>query len=367
MVGEPEYLTDERRWRAVAERDRGADGLFFYAVRSTGVYCRPGCSSRRPKRANVEFFDTSEAAENAGYRPCRRCRPEEASPETRRRQMVVEACRLLERAEEPLKLTDLAGKSGLSPWHFHRLFKKELGVTPKQYAASLRAKRFCGGLESGRSVTEAIYEAGYGSSSRAYENDGGRLAMTPSEYKKGAAGATIRHGSLECSLGWVLVAATDRGVCAIEFGDDAEYLAEQLGKKFPQARFEPAGPDFMDVVRAVVDFIEEPGTGIGLPLDIWGTAFQERVWAELRKIQPGETKSYAEIAQRIGNPQAARAVARACAANKLAVAVPCHRVVRGDGKPGGYRWGVERKRRLLAREKERAEEAGKVRRIDGEE
>jgi AraC family transcriptional regulator of adaptative response/methylated-DNA-[protein]-cysteine methyltransferase len=356
MAENPAFTTDESRWNAIVGRDRRAEGIFYYAVKSTGVYCRPGCSSRLPRRGNVEFFDTCAEAEEAGYRPCKRCTPDSAPPDELVFRAITRACRRLEQEETPPALGELASDAGLSPSRFHRLFKKIVGVTPKQFGAAKQAQRFRDHLKSSQSVTEAIYDAGFGSSRRPYEKSGDHLAMNPSTYRKGAEGLVIRYGVAPCYLGWVVVASTERGICAIEFGSDPQALPSSLRSSFPRARIERAGADFQSVVEQVVAFVEAPDRSWELPLDIQGTAFQERVWRALRDIPPASTASYAEIADRIGRRTAARAVAQACAANKLAVAVPCHRVIRGDGTLGGYRWGLERKRALLLREKSRAAE-----------
>lgn len=294
-------------------------------MKTTGIFCRPGCSSRLPKRENVTFFDTCKEAELAGYRPCRRCNPGTTSPRERLLDLIVHACRDIEQAESPPALDKLAAEAGLSPWHFHRLFKKIVGVTPKQYFTTHQLQRFRDSLKMERSVTAAIYDAGFSSSSRAYENARKRLAMTPSAYRNGAIGLVIRYGITQCFLGWINVATTDHGICAIGFGDDPETLRAQLRESFPKAQLEEAGPDFSSVIEQVIAFIEAPGSGIELPLDIQGTAFQERVWHALCQVPPGSTVSYADIAHRIGAPQAVRAVAQACAANKLAglYAVSC--------------------------------------------
>ncbi len=343
------YFTDEQRWIAVVARDASADGAFFYSVRSTGIVCRPGCASRTPKRANVDFFDTLEDAEGAGYRRCKRCTPGEPSADERLAEQVVRACRRLEDEEPEPTLAALATDAGLSRAHFQRAFKRVVGLTPKQYARTRRSERFRASLGRAATVTEAIYEAGFGSSSRAYE--GAELGMTPSAYRTGAAGLAIRYGVAACSLGWLVVAVSERGVCAIEFGDEPADLPKRLRARFPAARVAEGDPEFVRVVEQVVAFVEAPGDGLDLPLDIRGTAFQQRVWDALRQVPPGTTVGYAELAARIGRPEAARAVAGACAANGLAVAIPCHRVVRADGQLSGYRWGVEGKRALLDRER----------------
>lgn len=343
------YATDARRWAAVARRDGRADGAFVYAVTTTGVYCRPSCPSRRPNRANVRFFPAAGPAERAGFRACRRCTPDRTAP-PQVPEAVVAACRLIEAADEPPSLAALAGAVGLSPFHFHRLFKRAVGVTPKAYAAARRAGRLRAGLAAGRPVAAAMYAAGFGAGSRGYGETAAALGMTPTEYKAGGAGRVIRYATVGCSLGRLLVAATDRGVCAIEFGDADEALVAGLATRFPQA--ERVGDDagFAAWVAQVVAVVEAPGTGLDLPLDIRGTAFQKRVWETIRAIPAGSTATYAEVAGRVGRPGAARAVARACAANPVAVAVPCHRVVPAGGGTGGYRWGPDRKEQLLGRE-----------------
>ena len=345
------YSTPERRWAAVVERDASADGAFFFAVRSTGVVCRPGCASRTPNREHVAFFDALEEAEAAGFRRCKRCTPGEASPRERLAAQVVRACRRLEGEEPEPTLEALAAEAGLSRAHFQRAFKRVVGLTPKQYARTKRGERFREGLPRAASVTAAIYEAGFGSSSRAYDGADAQLGMTPSAYRKGGEGTTIRYGVAGCSLGWVVAGASERGVCAIEFGDEPAELAARLRARFAGAVVVEGGLDFVRVLERVVAFVEAPAAGLDLPLDVRGTAFQQRVWDALRQVPPGATVGYAELAARIGRPEAARAVAGACAANALAVAIPCHRVVRADGALSGYRWGVERKRALLERER----------------
>ena len=351
MTRPPAFATTDERWTAVLERDATADGAFVYAVRSTGIVCRPGCASRTPKRANVAFFDALEEAVRAGYRPCKRCTPGESSRQERLEAQVVRACRRLEEEEPEPTLDALAAEAGLSRAHFQRAFKRVVGLTPKQYARTRRGERFRTSLGCAATVTEAIYDAGFGSSSRAYERAEAELGMAPSAYRTGATGQSIRYAVAACSLGWLVVAASERGVCAIEFGDDPAALPARLRARFPGARLAEGDPAFVRVVEQVVAFVEAPARGLGLPLDIRGTAFQQRVWDALRQVPPGTTVGYAELAARIGRPEAARAVAGACAANTLAVAVPCHRVVRADGQLSGYRWGVDRKRALLERER----------------
>jgi len=350
----PRFSSDEERWRAVLQRDPTADGHFYYSVRTTGVYCRPSCPSRPARRENVSFHRTGEEAERAGFRPCKRCRPNEAALVVRHAAAVAQACRLIETAEEPLSLDALAEAVGLSRFHFHRVFTSIVGVTPKAYADAQRNRRVREELSRTATVTEAIYGAGFNSSGRFYATSVEVLGMTPGDFRKGGDGETIRFAIGECSLGSILVAATDKGVCAIMLDDDPDALVQHLQDRFPNARLVGGDGDFEQVVARVVGFVESPGSGQdalwALPLDARGTAFQHRVWQELRAIPLGRTASYTEIAERIGAPKAVRAVAHACASNPVAVAIPCHRVVRRDGDLAGYRWGVERKRALLSRE-----------------
>jgi AraC family transcriptional regulator of adaptative response/methylated-DNA-[protein]-cysteine methyltransferase len=347
------FRNDDERWEAVCRRDRAADGALYYAVRTTGVYCRPSCSSRQPRRENVEFHATPAAAEAAGFRPCKRCKPTAQGLAERHAAVVAKACRLIEQAEELPSLDDLARGAGLSPFHFHRVFKSVTGVTPKAYADAHRGRRVRDELKSAGTVTEAIYGAGFNSNARFYESSDDLLGMTPSEFRDDGAGATIRFAVGECSLGSILVAATDKGVCAIQFGDDPDALVRNLQDAFSKAKLVGGDAAFEQLVAKVVGFIEAPQHGLDLPLHVRGTAFQQKVWRALRKIRPGTTASYAAIAERIGEPKAVRAVAQACGANPVAVAIPCHRVVRRDGALSGYRWGVERKRALLERESRR--------------
>ena len=341
---------DEERWQAVKRRDSAFDGKFVFAVRTTGVYCRPSCASRSAKRENVSFFSTVADAEKAGYRGCKRCRPDQLGAPDPQVEAVKRTCERIEQAEEAPKLAELAAGAGLSPYHFHRVFKAITGVTPKAYAAETRARRAADKLRTAETVTEAIYDAGYNSSSRFYENTAARLGMSPSAVKRGGAGARIRFAVGQASLGAVLVAATQKGVCAITLGDDAHALVRELQDRFPNAELEGGDAEFERMVAQVVGLVEAPGQRLDLPLDIRGTAFQQKVWAALRAIPPGKTATYQEIARAIGQPKAVRAVAQACGANPLAVAIPCHRVVRTDGDVSGYRWGVERKRKLIDRE-----------------
>ena len=341
---------EERWWDAVTRRDPAFDGKLIFAVRTTGVYCRPSCASRPAKRENVIFFNTAAEAEKAGYRACKRCRPDKLGAPDPRIEAVKRACAEIELAEEAPKLAELAASVGLSPYHFHRVFKTITGVTPKAYTAEMRARRAADKLRTAGTVTEAIYDAGFNSSSRFYESTAARLGMTPGAVRRGGAGAAIRFAVGQASLGAVLVAATNKGVCAILLGDDPETLVRELQDRFPRAELEGGDPAFERTVALVVGLVEAPTQRLDLPLDIRGTAFQQRVWAALSAIPPGKTATYKEIARAIGQPSAVRAVAQACAANPLAVAIPCHRVVRTDGDLSGYRWGVERKRELIARE-----------------
>lgn len=342
------------RWTAVQRRDPAADGQFVYSVATTGVYCRPSCASRPARRENVAFHADPAAAEAAGFRACKRCRPNGPSAAERRAAAIARACRLIDEAEETPGLDSLAAAAGMSRFHFHRMFKEVTGVTPKDYAGARRGERVRGALAGGARVTEAIYDAGYNANSRFYAEAGDRLGMRPSAYRDGGRGAAVRFAVGECSLGSVLVAATAKGVCAILLGDDPEELVRDLEDRFPKAELIGADPAFEATVAQVVGLIDAPRQVIDLPLDIRGTAFQQQVWDALRRIPAGHTMSYAEIAAAIGRPSAVRAVAQACASNALAVAIPCHRVVRSDGNLSGYRWGVERKRVLLSREREAA-------------
>ena len=344
------FLNDDARWDAVRRRDRAADGAFYYSVRTTGVYCRPSCAARLARRDNVAFHLTCEDAECAGFRPCKRCRPNEAGLAERQAAAVAKACALIEEADEMPSLAALARAAGLSRFHFHRVFKLITGVTPKAYADARRGERVRHELAHSETVTQAIYGAGFNSNGRFYAASDDLLGMTPTQYRAGGSGRVIRFAVGECSLGSILVAATDKGVCAIEFGDDPDVLVSALQDRFPKAKFVGRDAAFEHLVAKVVGFVEAPAQGLDLALDIRGTAFQKRVWKAIRAIPAGATASYADLAKRIGHPQATRAIAQACASNTLAVAIPCHRVVRRDGGLSGYRWGVERKQALLTRE-----------------
>lgn len=343
IVGDP-------RWAAVLARDPKANGKFVYAVRSTGVYCRPACPARHAKPENITFHSSPDEAERAGFRPCKRCKPDQAPLAERNAAMIAELCHFIVSSDTTPSLDELAAHAGMSAYHLHRLFKSVTGVTPRAYAAANRSDKVRASLESRSSITEAIYDAGYGSNSRFYTETRQVLGMTPSQYRAGGSNTEIRFAIGQCSLGAILVAQTTRGVCAILMGDDPEALAHDLQDRFPAATLIGGDAAFEQVVAKVVGLVETPGIGIDLPLDIRGTAFQRRVWEALQAIPAGKTASYTEIAERIGAPKAVRAVAGACAANALAVAIPCHRVVRSDGSLSGYRWGVERKRSLLERE-----------------
>ena len=343
-------VTHDPRWRAVLARDPDADGTFFFAVKTTGVYCRPSCAARTPRPENVSFHASEAEAERAGFRPCKRCRPNARSRASVHAATVAGLCRFIESAERSPPLGELAKRAGMSAWHLHRVFKAVTGLTPKAYAAAHRGKRVRQELDRSATVTAAIYDAGYGSQGRFYEESGPLLGMTPTAYRAGGADAAIRFAIGECSLGSILVARSDRGVCAIQLGDDPDALARELQDRFPNARLIGGEPEFERLVARVVGLVEAPGIGLDLPLDVRGTAFQQRVWQALRRVRAGETVSYTELARRIGAPNSVRAVGQACAANALAVAIPCHRVVRNDGGISGYRWGVERKRALLERE-----------------
>jgi AraC family transcriptional regulator of adaptative response/methylated-DNA-[protein]-cysteine methyltransferase len=347
-------IRDEDRWAAVLAKDAERDGEFVFAVKTTGIYCRPSCPARPAKRENVTFFDTTAQAAQAGYRACKRCKPDGASQDQQRQAVVLQACQAIERridlGETSLSLDDLAAQMGLSPHHFHRIFKASTGLTPRQYHKAVQSRRVAGALQGAPSVTAAIYDAGFSSSGRFYEEAAGNLGMSPSRFRQGAAGERIRYAVEPSPLGMMLVAATQRGVCAIEFADDQAALVAGLKARFPKATFEPGDAPFRQWVGQILAYLDLPKGSLDLPLDVQGTAFQRRVWQALREIPSGQTVSYSELAQRLGQASAVRAVASACANNAIAVAIPCHRVVRTGGALAGYRWGVARKAELLRRE-----------------
>lgn len=350
----PDRFDEDGAWHAVATRDARFDGRIYYAVKTTGIYCRPSCPARRPDRANVSFHASPQSAERAGYRPCKRCNPAAPGPvpaETNWADRIEKACRLMESADAPISLAALAQAIGSSPHHFHRRFKAALGITPKAYADALRDDRVRTALSRGASVTQALYEAGFASSGRFYSGASDALGMAPRAFRDGGASEALTYAVAPCALGSVLIAASAKGVCAILLGDGAAELAGALRALFPNATLREGDESFGETAAAVVALVDAPAKKCQLPLDIRGTAFQRRVWEALRKIQAGKTATYSEIAAAIGAPDAVRAVAGACAANKLAVAIPCHRVVRRDGSLSGYRWGPTRKRALLDREK----------------
>ena len=340
------------RWAAILARDSKADTLFVYGVKTTGVYCRPSSVSRLPRPENIEFFDTPAQAEAAGYRPSKRAAGDQTQRAAQDAQRVADACRHIEQADIPPNLNTLATLAGLSPFHFHRIFKAVTGLTPKGYASAHRSQKVRNGLKAKQKVTNALYDAGFNSNSRFYESADQLLGMKPSDYKAGGTNSAILFAVGECSLGSILVAQSSRGVCAILLGDEPDQLVRDLQDQFPNADLVGADHNFEQLIAHVVGFIEAPALGLDLPLDLRGTAFQQRVWQALRDIPVGDTASYGQIAERIGAPKSFRAVAQACGANCLAVAIPCHRVVRSNGDLSGYRWGVERKQQLLDRERD---------------
>ena len=356
LRGEPatSVLDHDEAWRAVERRDPRFDGRFVYAVRSTRIYCRPSCPSRRPARDRVAFYTEPAAAEEAGYRACRRCHPREArlAPVA----IAVERARLYieERADQLITLTSLADTVGLSPFHLQRTFKRLLGVSPREYQDNLRVSRFKARLRAGDTVSRATFDAGFGSSSRVYERSDNTLGMTPAAYRRGGHGTHVTYTIVESPFGTLLVGATVRGICAVALGDNEETLVKKLRADFPRAEIERGDDVHRDWVEDIVGHIGGGNLALRVPLDVQGTAFQQQVWALLRKIPPGRTRSYSEIAATLGKPRATRAVAQACARNRIAVAIPCHRVVRSDGELGGYKWGVERKKTLLERERDQA-------------
>ena len=352
-------MNEERYWQAVQMRDTNADGLFIYAVRSTGIYCRPTCPSRRPNREQVVFFQLPAAAERAGFRPCRRCRPEEADVREPQVELVQRACGYIaEQLDRAPTLDDIGRAVGLSPYHLQRTFKRIMGITPRQYADACRLGQLKARLKEGDDVTTALYEAGYSSSSRLYEQAPARLGMTPATYRRGGVGAHIRYAIANSPLGRLLVAATERGVCFVSLGDSDAELTAALVREYPGATLEPDISDELSAaqlglsgwVQAILQHLRGQQPHLDLPIDIQATAFQWRVWEALRAIPYGDTRSYRAVAEALGQPTAARAVARACATNPVALVIPCHRVVGEDGGLRGYRWGAERKRALLEQE-----------------
>jgi AraC family transcriptional regulator, regulatory protein of adaptative response / methylated-DNA-[protein]-cysteine methyltransferase len=343
-------LNEEKCWEALRARDTSQDGEWVYSVKTTGVYCRPGCASRQPLRQNVAFYRTNEEAEAAGFRPCKRCRPNEGSQADRHIAAVERACALIRNSDTLPSLDELAGAAGISRYHFHRVFKQITGATPRDWGKAHRLGRFADRLDAGDNVAEAVYAAGFGASSRAYEAAPSGLGMTPAARRNGGRGETIRFTCVKTALGWALVAATERGICMTALGDDKAPLETELRRRFPAALIWPADSRLASWAERIVRFVTDPHEQPDLPLDIRGTAFQARVWRALQKVPPGKTATYTEIAQALGQPKAVRAVAAACAANKLALLVPCHRIIGKSGDLAGYRWGVERKQKLLAAE-----------------
>ena len=357
MKNQMDLLPDESesRWQAVLSRDSSSDGQFVFAVSSTGVYCRPSCPSRRARRENVSFFQLPEAAERAGFRACLRCRPKETRALDNHVEMAQLVCRIIEESDgEPQTLAKLSQAVSVSPFHLQRTFKSVMGITPNQFAEECRIRKFRQSVRDGDAITQAIYDAGYGSSSRLYEGAASQLGMTPATYGKGGRGAVINYTVVECHLGHLLVAATEKGVCSVKLGDTTEQLANDLAKEFPAAKIICDDNPLQPSVRAVVDYLGHKTPHIDLPLDIQATAFQRQVWEQLRAIPYGETYSYTQLAKAIGQEKAVRAVARACATNPVALVIPCHRVIREDSSLGGYRWGLERKKQLLTDEKKHA-------------
>jgi AraC family transcriptional regulator, regulatory protein of adaptative response / methylated-DNA-[protein]-cysteine methyltransferase len=347
---DPSAASDPR-WKRIIARDKTSDGRFWYSVSTTGVYCRPSCASRTANPKNVQIHDSIASARKAGFRPCKRCNPDGLSLAEQNAALVAKACRLIESSEEAPSLGHLAQATNLSPGYFHRTFKAATGLTPKEYATANRAKRIREGLSAHNTVTEAIYDAGFNSSGRFYEKATDILGMTPSQCRTGGANEELKFAVGHSSFGDVLVASSKKGVAAILLGDDPEALFRNLKDRFPKALLVAGDRDYEALVARVISFVEKPEIGVGLPFDVRGTAFQQRVWRALREIPLGETASYSDIARRIGSPNAVRAVAGACAANNIAVVIPCHRVIKSDGSISGYAWGVARKRALLDREK----------------
>ena len=344
---------NDARWLQVLAKDASADGTFYYSVSTTGVYCKPSCASRPARPEHVAFHASCESAERAGFRACKRCKPTQPNLLQTHTKVVAEICRMIEATGQNISLATLATSAGLSAYHFHRLFKAVTGLTPKAYWVAHRAQKVRAELNKKTTITDAMFEAGFNSNSRFYEQSSQLLGMTPSNFKSGGSNTVIRFALGECSLGSILVASSEHGVCAIFLGDNPEKLLQDLQNTFSNADIMGADRDYERLVAKVVGFVETPAIGLDLPLDIRGTAFQQRVWQALREIPAGKTLSYSQLAQKIGKPKAVRAVASACAANKIAVAIPCHRVVRMDGAISGYRWGLARKASLLDKERKR--------------
>lgn len=347
---------EKNRWQAVQTRDRLSDGGFVYAVRSTGIYCRPSCPSRRPRREQVIFFQAPDAAEREGYRACRRCHPRAAAQRSPRAKLVEDLCRYIEKSiaadpDDLLTLRALSSRAGLSLHQLERAFQRVIGITPRQYVDAQRMRRLKTQLKEGDDVTTALYDAGYGSSSRLYERAPAQLGMTPATYRRGGAGMSISYTVVPCSLGRLLVAATVRGISAVYLGNDDATLRGELEKEYPRAEIRENRNGFKKWVSTLLEHLRGREPHLDLPVDVQATAFQRRVWEELRRIPYGSTRTYSEIARAIGRPHATRAVARACATNPASVVIPCHRVIREDGNLAGYRWGLERKQSLLAHEK----------------
>lgn len=358
LTFEPKPMTkipDDPRWQAVVARDGASDGKFVFAVSSTGVYCRPSCPSKRPRRENVSFFRHPREAERAGFRACLRCRPQSVA-ENPRQQLVKAMCRYIEQhLDEPLTLASLSTEFRHSAFHLQRTFKAVLGITPKQYADSCRMRGFRQKLKAGHSVTRAMYDAGYSSTSRLYSRTTAELGMEPGKYRRGGIAAPIRYTFTHSPLGRMLIAATGKGICSIQFADSDEELEQSLRQEFPYALRRRNDADLAKFAQTVLEKMRGSEPAESLPLDIRATAFQRRVWSHLQSLSAGETKSYSEVAKAIRRPSAVRAVARACASNPVAIAIPCHRVVRSDGESGGYRWGIQRKEKLLQMESGRAD------------
>jgi AraC family transcriptional regulator of adaptative response/methylated-DNA-[protein]-cysteine methyltransferase len=354
-------MNDMEKWDAVRNRDRSQDGKFFYGVTTTGVYCRPSCTSRRPLRKNVRFYDSPEAAERDGLRPCKRCKPRELEADDPMHRKVQALCRYLEaHATETVTLEAMSRQVNASPFHLQRSFKAIVGVTPKQFLDACRMRSLKQELRDGRGVTDAIYDAGFGSSSRVYERVDTRLGMTPKQYRRGGEGVDISYAATQTPLGPLMIGATDRGLCFVQFGGSERSLLEQLQREYPKAAIRPMPPDHTEFevwMRALGDYLDGSVRSLRCQVDVTGTAFQMKVWRYLQGIPYGEVRSYAEVARDIGKPAAVRAVANACAANRVAMLIPCHRVIRGDGGLGGYKWGLERKRTLIDMERAGAKNA----------